>query len=124
VIHVIGLQKSRWGSEYCLETGIWLKVFGPDESPKFYECHVQLRLSSDSGLGDNIESALNEEDYWRMDPEERFKIISGTLERAEVEFFGRAKALEDLRDLIVDCPKFMLAINKCVREFFNLPLPR
>jgi hypothetical protein len=123
VIHVIGLQKSRWGEQYYLEAGVWLKIFGPDETPKFYECHVQLGLSSDSGLGDNMESALNEEDYWRMDSDERLKIISGTLKRAEAEFFGRAKTLEDLRDLIVNRPKFMLAVNKCVMEFFNIPLP-
>ena len=43
LIHVIGLQKSRWGGENYLETGIWLKAFGIDECPKYYECHVRLR---------------------------------------------------------------------------------
>ena len=124
VIHVIGLHKSRWGSKYYLETGLWLRTFGPGESPKFYECHVQLLLNSESGFGtDDIDSALNEEDYWKMDNEERLRIISETLKRAEAEFFGRAKTLIDLRDLILNRPKFMLAINKCVMEFFNIPLP-
>jgi hypothetical protein len=123
VIHVIGLQKSRWGLQYYLEAAIWLKIFGPAESPKFYECHVQLRLDSDISfeVGD-VDSALNQEDYWRMDPEERLRIISTTLKRAEAEFFGKAKTLEGLRDLILNRPKFTLAINKCVKEFFNTTL--
>ena len=125
VIHVIGLNKSRWGLNYYLETGVWLKIFGPDESPQFYECHVQLRLDSNAGLGfGDIESALNEEDFWRMDSEERLRIISGILERAEAEFFGRAKDLQSLKDLVVNHPNFTLAINKCVLEFFKLPLPK
>lgn len=124
LIHVIGLQKSRWGLQYYLETGIWLKTFGPRESPKFFECHVQTRLDSDSGFGTDVDSALNEEDYWKMHAEERSRIISETLRRGELEFFGRAKTLEDLRDLVMNRPKFMLAVNKCVLEFFGLPLPR
>lgn len=62
LIHVIGLEKSRWGGDNYLETGIWLKVFGPDESPKYYECHVRMRLDTNCGLDlGEVDSALNEE---------------------------------------------------------------
>lgn len=124
LIHVVGLNKSRWGLEYYLETGIWLKTFGPTESPKYFECHVRSRIESDSGPGDEIDSALNEEDYVRMDSAQRLRIISAALQHAEEKFFGRAKTLEGLRDLVVNRPKVMFAVNKCVLEFFGLPLPK
>jgi hypothetical protein len=98
-IHVIGLQKSRWGGENYLETGVWMKAFGPDELPKYYECHVRLRLTAGCGLDlGEIDAALNEDDFWKMDPEERLRILSGALRRAEAEFFGQARGVEDLRN--------------------------
>ncbi len=121
LIHVIGLQKSRWGGGNYLEAGIWLKVFGPDESPKYYECHVRLRLAADCGLDlDLVDSALNEDDYWKVDPEERLRILSSALRRAEAGFFGRAKSLEDLREFLTSDHNLNLAVDRRVREFFQL----
>lgn len=122
IIHVIGLQKSQWGAQYYLEGGIWLKIFGPDERPKHYECHVTLRLAPESNLDtEDIESALNEEEYYRMDFEERERIVNATLRRAEIEFFNRAKTVDDLREYLGNHHHVNLAVNKVVKEMFHIP---
>lgn len=119
--HVIGLQKSRWGGENYLETGIWLKVFGPQERPKYYECHVRLRLDADCGLDlGEIDLALNEDHFWKMDPGERFRVLSGALKRAEHDFFGRAKTSSDLKELLTTGRNWNLAIDKRVKELFRV----
>jgi hypothetical protein len=122
LIHVVGLQKSRWGGDRYLETGVWLKAFGPDERPKYYECHVRLRLATGCGLDlGEIDSALREDDFGRMDQEERRRLIGGALKLAEADFFGRARNLIDLRSLLTDSRSLELAVDKRVRELLRLP---
>lgn len=121
LIHVVGLQRSRWGGDNYLETGIWLKAFGLHECPKYFECHVRLRLDGDCGLDlGEIDSALNEGDFWKMDTEERARILSNALRRAEADFFGRARSLADLRDFLCGSHNLNLAVDKRVKEFFGI----
>lgn len=121
LIHVIGLQRSRWGGVSYLEAGIWLKTFGPDEFPRYYECHVRLRLDGDSGLDlGRIDSALNEDEYWKMDAEERLRIISDALRHAEVGFFGWARTLLELRRFLCGGHNLNLAVDKRVWELFDI----
>jgi hypothetical protein len=121
VIQIVGLQKSRWGGQNYLEAGIWLKVFGPDESPSYYECHVRLRLDNDSGLdlGD-VDSALDEEASWKMESEERQDIIKSAIVRAEMDFFGKARTLEDLHSLLGSRHELNLAVDRQVKDFFQM----
>lgn len=121
LIHVLGLQRSRWGGGNYLEGGIWLKAFGPDECPKYYECHVRLRLDEDCGLDlGEINSALKEDDFWKMDTEERMRILSEALRGAEADFFARARDLADLKEFLCGEHDLNLAVDKRVKEFFGI----
>jgi hypothetical protein len=44
VIAVSNLQKSQYGPQYYFNQGFWLRELGKDLHPKYYNCHVQLRL--------------------------------------------------------------------------------
>jgi hypothetical protein len=120
LIHVVGLQKSRWGGANYLESGIWLKTFGPDELPNYYECHVRLRLSVNSGLdvGD-IDSALQGEDLWKMDSDERMRILTTALKRAEAAFLNKARTLNELQKFLGGRHNLNLAIDRRVKELFG-----
>jgi hypothetical protein len=43
---VVNLQKSRWGSQYYLNAGIWLTRFGMVERPPEYKCQIRWRVTS------------------------------------------------------------------------------
>jgi len=120
LIQIIGLQKASWGGENYLEAGIWLKVFGPDESPKFNECHVRFRLDAAFGLdvGD-LASALYEDDLWKMDNIERTDIIKNALVSAEKTFFAKVQNLEQLKLFLIQTHKPVVLVQKEVKELFG-----
>ncbi len=123
VTHVIALPRSRWGGESYIQLGVWLKVFGPDESPRYNQTHVQLRLTSDCGLElGRIDDALRDDDLWKMDPVDRSAIINEALNRAEVAFFSNTRSLKGLHRLLVREHGLRLAVNRVVKDYFGIPI--
>ena len=121
LIQVVGLQKSRWGGENYLEAGIWLKIFGPDERPKFNECHVRLRLDATFGLEvGNLYNALFDEDMYRMDDTERTEIITAAVKRTECAFFDKVQSIEQLGQFLIKCKKPVVLVDKEARQLFHL----
>src|SRR6187402_3646282 len=75
VIHVVELRKSQWGDYYTLNLAIWVNKLGLNKHPKSRECNLQVAINRVDGCPDDIDAALNQEDYWKMDAEHRREII-------------------------------------------------
>lgn len=75
VVHVVGLQKSQWGNSYYLNLGIWLQTVAATDAPKPSKCHLQCRIDVLAGTPAELSEALTEEDYWRMDSEQRHEVF-------------------------------------------------
>lgn len=43
-IGVVNLQRSKWGSQYYVNVGLWLRALGDSTSPSEVECHVRTRI--------------------------------------------------------------------------------
>jgi hypothetical protein len=98
VIHVVALQKSAWGNSYYINLAVWVNELGSSEQPKCRECHLQVRLDSIDGSPNEIDAALNEEDYWKMNAEQRRDIIKLALCNAEFAFFENLSPLGKLNN--------------------------
>jgi hypothetical protein len=116
VIHVVALQKSVWGNSYHINLAVWVNELGSSEQPKCRECHLQVRLASIDGSSNEIDAALNEEDYWKMDAERRRDIIKLALCNAEFAFFQELKSLEQVKQFVKNRPRINLAVTKSLAE--------
>ena len=95
VIFVVGLQKSQWGNQHYINLAIWVNALGEAQFPCVQECHIQCRLENLSPDKANaLAGALDEEDGWKMDAEERRDIIKFCLGNAEFLFFRELNTFE------------------------------
>lgn len=116
VIHVVALQKSAWGHSYYINLAVWVNELGLSEQPKCRECHLQVRLASIDGSPNEIDAALNEEDYWKMDAEQRRGIIKLALCNAEFAFFQELKSFAQVKQFLKSRPCINLAVTKALAE--------
>jgi|SRR5579862_80304 len=116
VIHVVELRKSRWGQFYQIVLAVWVRELGSKERPKCQECHLQAFLDCVHGNPDKIDAALNEEDYWKMDAEQRRDIIKLALCNAEFAFFKQLTSFDKVKRFIKNRPIKNLAVVKSLSE--------
>ena len=116
VIHVVALQKSAWGNSYYINLAVWVNQLGSSEQPKSRECHLQVRLASIDGTPSELDAALNEEDYWKMDVERRRGIIKLALCNAEFAFFQELKSFQHVKQFVKSRPCIHLAVTKALAE--------
>ena len=123
VVHVIGLQKSRWGDSYYVNLGVWIKALGGEVRPRYYQCHIQQRLEMIALRRNELDLALNEEDYWKMDAEERARVLKLELSNAQFVFFREMASSDAVRSYLLkpDSEK-NLAVKRTLKEFWGLPL--
>lgn len=88
-IQLINLQKSRWGDYFDLNLGVWLVSLRPHYMPRSVDAHVMCRIESVPESPSKIRDALNAEDAWRMDMEQRKETLHNAFNVAEWQFFGR-----------------------------------
>ena len=121
IICVVGLQRSQWGKQYYINLAIWIKSIGQAEYPQVRECHIQCRLENIlTEKADDLRAALDEEDAWKMDLEERRDILKLGVCNADFLFFLELNTLGKIRNFIQRGPKVNLAVAKAVRDKLNL----
>ncbi len=116
VVHVIELRKSRLGSYYTVNLAVWVKEFGLTEQPKSRECHLQVAIGRVPGCPDEIDAAMNEEEYWKMDAEHRRELIKLAFCNAEFEFFRELTSFDQVKQFVRTQPGMNLAVNKILAE--------
>jgi hypothetical protein len=95
---------------------VWVKEFGANERPKSREYHLQVRIGRVPGCPDEIDAALNEEDYWKMDAQQRREIIKLAFCNAEFEFFRELTSFEKVKQFVKTRVGMNLAVNKSLAE--------
>jgi hypothetical protein len=115
VVHVVGLQKSSWGQSYYINLGVWVSALAVKEFPKPRECHLQCRIDLISEMPNDLEAALNEEDYWRMDADHRREVIRLALCSAEFTFFRELESGTDVRAFVAQERIPQLAVARELR---------
>lgn len=120
VVHVVGLQKSSWGDYYHINLAVWVKELGGNVAPKFHQCHMMERLEGIALHGNDHAAALNEEDYWKMDAEERHRVIRLELANAQFAFFRKLETIDAIKKFLDD-PKEdkHVAVTRVLIEFLN-----
>jgi uncharacterized protein DUF4304 len=116
VVHVAELRKSRWGNFYHINLAVGVKKLLVDKHPKSRQCHLQAPLSDFSGRPDEVDSALNEEDYWKMDSEHRREVVKLALGTAELDFSRKLTSLSQVKQFLERKPSINLAISKSLKE--------
>lgn len=122
VVHVIGLQKSSWGDYYHINLAVWVKELGGNLAPKYHQCHMMERLDGIALHRNDLAAALNEEDYWKMDAEERHGAIRLELANAQFAFFRKLETKEAIRAFLVDPNEDKhVAVTRVLKEFLGIP---
>ena len=116
VKQVVDLRKSRWGESYSIWLGIALKSLVSLEFPKVHECPLQANLEEFVKNKNEIESALNEEDYWKMAADDRKEILKLALCTAECDFFRYLKTQAEVISFVRANKNPHLPINKTLKE--------
>lgn len=116
VTHIVALQKSRWGKSYYLNLAVWVGGLPPEANVKSADCPLQSRIGSIPNSPAQLEAALTEEDYWRMDAAERASILKLALGNAELMFFSKLKSLPDLIDFVRLKPWPQLVVRRELSE--------
>lgn len=116
LVHVIELRKSRWGKFYTVNLAVWVNEFGSNDRPKSRECHLQAAIGRVPGCPNEIDAALNEEDYWKMDAEHRKEIIKLAFCNAEFAFFRELTSFDKVKQFIQSQPRMNLAVTKSLAE--------
>jgi hypothetical protein len=89
VTDVVGLQKSQYGVQSYINLAIWVKLLGEMKYPRVQDCHIQCRLENFvPECADDLAKALDEEDLWKMDNEQRREILKLSLCSADFLFFN------------------------------------
>ena len=123
VLHVIGLQKSNWGTLHYLNLAIWVKQLGEEDRPRFEQCHIQQRLGSIALHPSELEAALNEEDYWKMDEGERARILKLEIANAEFVFYREMASVQSIRQYLLDGSRTQnLAVTRALKNALQIPL--
>jgi hypothetical protein len=105
VISVVGLQKSHWGRYYYINLAIWVKLLGKMEYPPVHQCHIQCRI--DDVLLERVNeiaTALDEEDEWKIDVEQRRDMLKLAVCSGELYFFSQLKTFEKITNFIRSNP--------------------
>jgi hypothetical protein len=115
VIQVVGLQKSNWADQYYINLAVWIKQLGKNDFPKPRECHLQCRLGVITEKATELDGALDEEDYWKMDAEQRREIIKLAVCNAEFVFFRELEALEQVKLFLRGNPDANFAVAQTLK---------
>jgi hypothetical protein len=110
--NLVAVQKSSWGNQYYINVGVWLPVLNPNPAPRVQDCHIQTRLGSIAANASELENALNFEDEWKMDPDQRRFEIHCALRDAESKFFDKFHSLEVIRLFLAGHPAGPFGIQR------------
>lgn len=119
VVHVIELQRSKWGKSYYLNLAVWVNSLGLEPNPLPRLCHIQCRADKVPGIHDSLASALDEEDYWKTDADARREIIYLALSKAEHAFFAQFDSEKSAKATVASNKFPYLAITCKFRELLN-----
>jgi Domain of unknown function (DUF4304) len=115
VIHVVGLQKSRWGEQHYLNLAVWVSKIEKRDFPKVRECHIQCRLDAFPETPDDLSRALDEEDSWKIDADTRREIIKLSLCNAEFLFFRELGSFESTKRYLKGNPDPRCAVTQSLK---------
>jgi|SRR5882724_7239317 len=112
IIHVAGLQKSKWSSDYYINLAVWIKSIAKDNAPDPSQCPLQCRIDAIPDNPEELVNALTEEDSWRMDPDHRNEVIKYALCNADFMFFSKLKTLADVIGFLKASKWEQLAVDR------------
>jgi hypothetical protein len=123
VLRVVDLQKSPWGDYNYLNLAIWAKFLGENRNPPVPKCHIICRADSLPDAPGNLDAALNEEDYWRMDSDHRREVIKLALCNGEFMFFRNLTCVAEVKKFIQSPESRRIAVKKSLRDALGVPIP-
>ena len=112
VLHLVGLQKSQWGSGYYVNLAVSIKSLSPNGTRGTSDCPLQCRIDALPDTPKELQDALSEEDYWRMDAAQRSEIINLALCNAEFLFFSELRTLPAVIHFVKMPPWPQLAVRR------------
>jgi hypothetical protein len=121
ILHVVSLQKSSWGDYYYLNLGIWLQPLESNPAPPEHHCHIRCRAGEFPDDPKDLDKALNEEDYWRMDPDQRKQILKLALCNAEFHFFRNLTSIRAVKEFLATKESRNKFVTKALRDFLGVP---
>jgi hypothetical protein len=124
LIHVVGLQKSNWGQLYYINLAVWVKSLGePEQCPRVQDCHLRLRLEGIALHPNELEQALSEEDYWKMETDERQRVLKLEISNANFVYFNEVSSVDAIKRYIIEqAGSANLAVTRILKDALNLPL--
>jgi Domain of unknown function (DUF4304) len=121
-IRVISLQASRWGGQYYLNLGVWLKAIGgPSFAGRADECHIGLRNPGlDPETYDHIEREVLRLQDSTMSDDVRRGAIEDFLETQAIPFLDACGSVAGIRQMDRDGRLSASMISLVVRRFLGL----
>ena len=120
LLQIIELRRSQWGAQYSIWLGIAIKELSDERFPPVHRSHVQSNVRYFLDNEGDLDAALNEEDFWRMAPEDRGEVIKLALTSGIFYFFNVASTLDQMKCFIMSREYPMLAVKLDAKQFFKL----
>lgn len=120
LLQIVELRKSQWGCSYSIRLGIAIKALNNEEWPPVHKSHVQCRAEDYVDHKNELEAALNEEDYWKTDVDSRREAVRLALTSSVFYFFNKVDTLDKLKRLILSDEGSMLAVNRRAKEMLQI----
>lgn len=98
VVLVANLQKSRWGEQYYINLGIWLKPLGEKKFPKEHECHIRLRARSLPAIDDDFFDQTFDLENTTLTAEERSERIRSVMREIVIPFLNRCGSVSGIKE--------------------------
>jgi hypothetical protein len=85
--------------------------------PRVQDCHIQCRLESVTPeKADDLARALDEDDGWKMDFEQRRDILKLGVSSADFLFFRELSTFKKIKTFVSERPRFNCAIAKILTD--------
>jgi len=97
-ICVLNLQKSRWGHQYYINLGVFVKKLGDVSFPKEHQCHIRGRLSGLVGNKSEFEQFLNLENHAFSDDQRKQGIVAAL--RDQIPFLSKLGTLAGIESCL------------------------
>ncbi|MBK8255163.1 MAG: DUF4304 domain-containing protein [Polyangiaceae bacterium] len=118
LIQVLNVQKSRYGQQYYLNLGIWLKPLGEVQFPKENVCHVRIRARQlDEATRAEFEKCLDLDSG--ITPEERENQIRRLVDDVVLPFFARCESIAQIRQVYNSGVLKRAAVLSTAQEFLT-----
>lgn len=118
---VVNLQRSSWSDLFYINLGVSVLTLNSNPTPKEYDCHIRVRLSSVPGCSSTLDRALDFDEL-NLDAQHRISAIEAAVRKCALPFFASLDSLEKIKDTLTTKNSLQSYTHGSLKEYLELPI--